>query len=387
VSEQRRHSLLVVDDEPGVVESVYELFRIDYDVSKALCAEDALHIMEDRDIHVLMADQRMPGVSGVELLKLAKEGHPDTVRLLFTGYADIHVVVEAINEGSVFRYIVKPWDTDEIKATVRQAAEHYDLVAERKELVEKLQTANELKKNFIAIASHELNTPTFIVAGMAKLASKMAKSDAHEAAACLEAINYASGRLEAIVTKMLRLVSLENFTLAAPLERVSIGEMIEELKKELGPFLDVRHIALDVQADPALELNVNRDLMEDVLEILVSNAIRFSPDGSTITITAHAQDGWVKLRVVDTGMGISQEDLPHVFEPFFTSKDILHHHSGTYEYGSRGIGLGLTVARKFVDIHRGTIRIDSSKDRGTTVTVMLPQQTPQPARREAAAAR
>src|SRR5262245_25496000 len=100
--------LLVVDDEPDLVQSVKDLLRFDYRVLGATRAGEGLALMEREDIHVVMSDQRMPEMTGVEFLRRIKETHPNTVRLLFTAYADINAVTEAINQGNVYRYISKP---------------------------------------------------------------------------------------------------------------------------------------------------------------------------------------------------------------------------------------------------------------------------------------
>ncbi|MDB5302375.1 MAG: histidine kinase,Response regulator receiver domain proteinhistidine kinase, partial [Phycisphaerales bacterium] len=163
---QTRHTILVVDDEPDVVKSVQDLLRLDYRVLGTTRARDAMEIMRREDVHVVMTDQRMPEMTGVEFLGQLRSQHPDAVRLLFTGYADIRAVIDAINEGSVFRYITKPWDPDELEATIRQAVERYDLAVERKELLKTLQDknneleqanaqlkhANDLKHAFIQVA-------------------------------------------------------------------------------------------------------------------------------------------------------------------------------------------------------------------------------------------
>src|SRR5262252_7698255 len=104
---RRRHSILVVDDEPDVVQSVKDLLRLDYDVFTATKAAEGMKILEERQVDVVMSDQRMPEMSGVEFLQRVKDPHPDATRLLFTGYADIHAVIDAINQGNVYRYIQK----------------------------------------------------------------------------------------------------------------------------------------------------------------------------------------------------------------------------------------------------------------------------------------
>src|SRR3954463_13603042 len=144
---KQRHTVLVVDDEIDVVASVKDLLRLDYKVLGATRAADGLAMLEREPVHVVMTDQRMPETTGVELLAKVRDTHPDAMRLLFTGYADIRAVVDAINRGSVYRYITKPWDPDDLMATIREACDRYDLLAERKELLQQLQQQNaELKR-------------------------------------------------------------------------------------------------------------------------------------------------------------------------------------------------------------------------------------------------
>src|ERR1022692_2308604 len=101
--------LLVVDDEPDLVQSVQDLLRFDYRVLGATRASEGLKIMQGERVHIVMSDQRMPEMTGVEMLRQVKETHPDTIRLLFTAYSDLTAVIDAINQGSVYRYIAKPW--------------------------------------------------------------------------------------------------------------------------------------------------------------------------------------------------------------------------------------------------------------------------------------
>src|SRR5689334_11465400 len=138
-----RHTILVVDDEPDVVKSVKDLLRLDYRVLGATTATEGLRILQKEDVHIVMTDQRMPEMTGVEFLGRAKSDVPDAIRLLFTGYADIKAVIDAINQGNVYRYITKPWDPDELQTVIREACDRYDLVAERKQLVEELREKND----------------------------------------------------------------------------------------------------------------------------------------------------------------------------------------------------------------------------------------------------
>lgn len=138
-----RPKVLVVDDEPAVLESVRELLYRDYEVFVASDPSEALAILERQDIAVVLTDQRMPKTSGVELLARSARLRPETVRVLFTGYSDIEAVIQAINKGRVFRYVAKPWDPDELLDIVKECTTQYDLAEENIRLTAELASALE----------------------------------------------------------------------------------------------------------------------------------------------------------------------------------------------------------------------------------------------------
>jgi serine/threonine protein kinase len=134
--------VLVVDDELAVLESIRASLRRDYHVLTAGGGEQAIRILENEDVHVILSDQRMPVMRGDELLSRSRKTHPDAIRILITGYADIQAVINAVNEGEIFRYILKPWDEAELEGVIRQAVSYYELVAERNSLLSELIEAN-----------------------------------------------------------------------------------------------------------------------------------------------------------------------------------------------------------------------------------------------------
>ncbi|WP_435006746.1 response regulator [Tundrisphaera lichenicola] len=140
--DDRRHTLLIVDDEPGLLQSLRNQFLRDYRVLTSEDGHSALEILGREDIHVILSDQRMPGMTGDVFLSQARVSRPDAVRMLFTGYADIQAVINAVNEGRIFRYILKPWDPLELEGIVRQAVEHHDLISDRRRLIAELREAN-----------------------------------------------------------------------------------------------------------------------------------------------------------------------------------------------------------------------------------------------------
>jgi response regulator RpfG family c-di-GMP phosphodiesterase len=125
---KKKHCLLVVDDEPDVRDSVFDLLRREFRVLKAASVEEAYRLMEQEEIHIIMTDQRMPHATGVEFLAKARVSNPRAVRMLFTGYADLDAIIAAINQGHVFGFLKKPWQPEELLEAVHQAADEYDWI-------------------------------------------------------------------------------------------------------------------------------------------------------------------------------------------------------------------------------------------------------------------
>ena len=128
------YKIMIVDDEPANLRLLERLFRRDYQVVSATSGEEALRLLEQHDVALLVTDQRMPGMTGIELLKLTAPLRPHMVRIILTGYTDVTSLVEAINCGQVYKYVTKPWDNDELRLTVGRALEHYETNKSRHEL-------------------------------------------------------------------------------------------------------------------------------------------------------------------------------------------------------------------------------------------------------------
>jgi len=129
------HTVLFVDDEVNILKALQRLFRIeDMNVLCASRASEALELLERHPTQVVVTDQRMPEMSGVDFLAQVREHHPEIVRMMLTGYTEINVAVDAINRGEIYRLITKPWNDDELRATIRQAFDHADLKAEIRRL-------------------------------------------------------------------------------------------------------------------------------------------------------------------------------------------------------------------------------------------------------------
>ena len=134
--------VLYVDDEINNLNSFKAAFRRDFEIYTAISAKEGRKILDTQEIGVIITDQRMPGMTGIEFLESILSVYPDTIRILLTGFSDINAVMDAINRGQVYKYLVKPWQNDELKMYIENALEIYHLRKENKELGRKLQLAN-----------------------------------------------------------------------------------------------------------------------------------------------------------------------------------------------------------------------------------------------------
>jgi adenylate cyclase len=128
------YKIIVVDDEPANLRLLERLFRRDYEVITAESGEEALRLLRQHDAALLITDQRMPGMTGVELLKHTSTLRPHMVRIILTGYTDVDTLVEAINSGLVYKYVTKPWNNEELRLTVSRELEHYETNKARHDL-------------------------------------------------------------------------------------------------------------------------------------------------------------------------------------------------------------------------------------------------------------
>lgn len=151
-----KYTLLIVDDEPDVCDSVHDLLRREFRVLKAHSGQEGFRLMQEEEVHIIMTDQRMPQVSGVELLTKVKARNPKAVRMLFTGFADLESIVAAINQGHVYQFLKKPWQPEELLDAVRQAALEYERLIADAEINDNLRAEIENLRRRVEILEREV---------------------------------------------------------------------------------------------------------------------------------------------------------------------------------------------------------------------------------------
>ena len=234
-----------------------------------------------------------------------------------------------------------------------------------------LKAADDLKTNFIRIAGHEFRTPISYVLGMGQLLKD--SKDPDKLLAALGAVTAKAHRLDEITQAMFKLMPESPTAEPLQVEDVDLPELLEEVRLDVAPFLTQRNQTLIIRITRDVPpIRADRNKVRDVVTNLVTNAIKFTPDGGEVGVDVSCRTPQtVAIAVSDQGTGISPEELPHIFEPFFSGTDVLTHSTGDAGYLKRGIGLGLTIVKYFVELHGGTVHV-STGAWGTIFTVEMP---------------
>ncbi len=132
---EKEHSLLIIDDEHDIVDQLYDYFRKEFTVHKAYDGEEAVNIFNENEVHLVMTDQRMPKMQGTEILTIFKEKKPEVTRILMTGYTDLEVAIDAINKGSIHRYLQKPLNFDELTNIIKEGLQLYEQCTKAKNMI------------------------------------------------------------------------------------------------------------------------------------------------------------------------------------------------------------------------------------------------------------
>ena len=164
----KKHTILIVDDEEMILKSIFRVLRNDnYQILNAQSGEEGLAVLKQYDVHLVISDQKMPGMNGLDFLKRVKIDYPQILTIMLTGHAEIEIAMEAINEAGVYKFILKPWDDNNLKVTVRRALEALELICERDSLLQQVKTHNailqDLEKQYPGISKVERDEEGYVI--------------------------------------------------------------------------------------------------------------------------------------------------------------------------------------------------------------------------------
>jgi signal transduction histidine kinase len=228
----------------------------------------------------------------------------------------------------------------------------------------RLREADRLKDEFVALISHELRTPLTSIVGYVELMQD--ESDlTHDQASYLEVVNRNADRLLRLVNDLLFVARLEAGQLDLHLTRLDLAEIVRQSVAEAGPRATAKGVELSCRAEPVPAVAADKGRMFQLLDNLVSNAVKFTPEGGAVHVGVAQVNGVVRLEVTDTGIGIAPEEQRRLFERFFRA-------SSAVDQQIPGTGLGLYIARRIVEAHGGAMEVESAPGEGATFRIDLP---------------
>lgn len=370
-------TVLYVDDDRANLVAFRAMAEAEYEVITARSGEEALKILAERqEIAVLVTDQRMPGLSGIDLCERAHASHPDTVRMLVTAYSDLSAAIAAINRGHVNRYLHKPWNADELMATLHDAVERYRLATTVQRLQVRISESERVYALGVLTASigHELRTPLSMVSTNVSFARRALRSVLSSLGALAPSVLAELSEIESALTDAedgaQRLTEVvEGISLSSRGESQSLPRQPVDLAHVARSVLRLLRSEAQNRAQLIVELEGNPQVagsatrIGQVLLNLVLNAVQAMParphDKNYVKVLLIERGGHAFIEVCDNGIGIDPAQLSRIFDPFFTTKQ-------------KGTGLGLAISRQIVEELGGELSVESELGVGTRFTVRLP---------------
>lgn len=262
---------------------------------------------------------------------------------------------------------------------VEHVARQLALAVDNARLFDNLQRKSKMisnldkkKNSILSVISHEFKTPLNVISGSAELLENAEELDETMRGELNDALRRGVERLTALMGEVKRLSEVRSSALSVSAQAVDVAPLLEQIKRRYTQENIQRQVELTVKEPlDSLKVSADRALLSVVLHNIIANAIRFTPDGGSVTVEVFERAGLVHFRVRDTGIGIEEKELQTIFETFYEVGDILQHSSGTYEFRSGGLGLGLPTVVSILEGHGSRIEVESVVGEGSTFSFAL----------------
>lgn len=366
-------SLLVVDDEPGIRSGIkrilsrhsvsFPFMDEDYvfELQEASTAEEALEILENKPPDILLLDNKLPGMDGMELLEIIRNRGMDIMVAMITSYASLEVAARATDDGAR-DFIPKPFTPAELKASV-------DLIAKQLFLKRITHTMKEegkkIRYQFLSVLSHELKSPLNALEGYLQMMKD------HELGENLSDYNHildrSMQRVEGMRSLILDLLDFTKIRLERKedkIEHVNLKERAKLALSTIKPLAIQRNISVSFSGEEVY-FDADPSDLDIMLNNLLSNAVKYNRDGGSVEVATLSLKNQVEIRIRDSGIGMSEEEISQLFKEFVRIKNIRTR-------GISGSGLGLSIVSKIAELYGGHIQVNSTPDKGSEFKVLLP---------------
>ncbi len=367
--------ILVVDDEPGIRSGVtrilknfhvtYPFMEEDYtfEVLEAATGEEGIEILEREMPDIMLLDNKLPGIQGVEVLEYVKRKNYEIVVAMITSYASIDVAIRATRYGAT-DFIPKPFTPQELKSSIENITKQQYLRRITHRLKEE---GKKVRFQFLSVLSHELKAPLNAIEGYLRMMQEKQSGEMIDDYAI--PIDRSLQRIQGMRNLIMDLLDFTKIRLDRREEKmkdVDLREIASNAIVTVQPYAIQKDITINLTVNCNSLVTADPDDMEIIFNNMLSNSVKYNVEKGFVDITINGCDETISVVFTDTGIGIKESDIDTLFDEFVRiknerTKDIT------------GSGLGLSIVKKVVELYNGSISVESTPDIGSTFTVRLPR--------------
>jgi two-component system, sensor histidine kinase and response regulator len=370
--------ILVVDDEPGIrsgVSRILRNFRVDYPfmeeaydfaVFEAPTGEAGIEIIENNRPDILLLDNKLPGIQGIEVLEYVRKKQYNIIVVMITSYASLELAVKATNDGAS-DFIPKPFTPQELRSSIENITKKIFL---KKMAATLKDTGKQIRFQFLSVLSHELKAPLNAIEGYLKMIKERQLGDKIEDYDAI--FDRSLDRVYGMRTLILDLLDLTRVESGKSQRNIVDTDLVQGIRTAIDavqPYSIQRDCCINLHCPDSLMMKADVNEMDIIFNNLISNAIKYNKEGGSVEIYLGEEDGNVRIRVVDTGIGMTEPEMGKLFQDFVRIRN-------EKTKNISGSGLGLSIVKKLAENYGGTIEVASIPDQGSTFIVSLPNEKP-----------
>jgi signal transduction histidine kinase len=366
--------ILIVDDEDGIragTKRILQNFHVDYpfmdehveyEILEASTGEEGIEIIDEQQPDIILLDNKLPGIQGVEVLEYVKQKQYDIVVVMITSYASLELAVKATRDGA-YDFIPKPFTPQELRSSIENITKQLFL----KRMTQKLNTAGKaIRFQFLSVLSHELKAPLNAIDGYLRIIKERQFGEKVEAYD--EMLDRSLDRIKGmrqLILDLLDFTKIESGKPTQKLEVVDLRKIAQISIDTLRPYAIQKDVDVYLNAREEIITQADPGEIEIIFNNLISNAVKYNKTGGRVDVFIEKSPTAVKLSVSDTGIGLSPEEKAKIFDDFVRIKN-------TKTRNITGSGLGLSIVKKIVEMYKGSIDVQTEPDKGTTFAITLP---------------
>ncbi len=369
--------VLVVDDEAGIrsgLSRILRNFSVDFpfieeaftfEAIETATGEEALQYLDTTQIDIVLLDNKLPGIQGIEVLEYINQKNIDTAVMMITSYASLDLAIKATNNGA-YNFVPKPFTPQELKTAMEGITKHLYLSRMTKKLNEE---GKQIRFQFLSVLSHELKSPINAIEGYLRIMQdKQVGENLSDYEQMIDRSLERIRGMRSLIMDMLDLTRLETGKKKRAVSKVDLVQIARISADTMTPLAIQKNIKIYLDADEQTAyINADPEEIEIIFNNLMSNAVKYNKNDGSVNCMIRQDDNNIRISVSDTGIGMSEEDISKLFQEFVRIKN-------EKTKGISGSGLGLSIIKKMIEeYYHGTITVSSTPDQGSVFTVVLPK--------------